>query len=119
MSLISPDKIFASLVGAMGISPAQIQNFVNELVAEVRTMKAEREAFKPAASRAYADVIARLDMQERKIDSILLFLHALPVAPPGAPLAQTRELNGDRHDAIGHEHTDFAHDANGGGSGGE
>jgi hypothetical protein len=84
MSFLNPDKMFASLVNAMGLKPDQIQTFVTELVTELRVMKAEREAFKPAASRAYADVTDRLARVENKIDALMMLLHArgVSISPP-------------------------------------
>lgn len=78
MSLFNPDKVFASLVNAMGLQPQQIQTFVTEIVNELRIWKAEREAFKPAAARAYADIVARLETQDRKIDALATMLHVRP-----------------------------------------
>lgn len=89
MSIFNPDKVFASLVNAMGLQPQQIQTFVTEIVNELRIWKAEREAFKPAAARAYQDIVNRLEIQDRKIDALTMMLH---VRPSGEVLKQ---LNGE------------------------
>lgn len=78
MSLFNPDKLFTSLVGAMGLQPGQIQQFVIEVITEVRELRAERLAFKAGVQAKVPELFVKVDILERKLDSILLFLHAMP-----------------------------------------
>ena len=70
MALFNPEGLVRSLVSAMGLTPEQIQAFINELVAELRDMRADRLAFKPASARAYQDVVQRLDRIDAALDRV-------------------------------------------------
>ena len=72
MALFSPESLVRSLVSAMGLTPEQVQAFVNDLVGELREIRADRLAFKPASARAYQDVVQRLDRIEAKINLMLM-----------------------------------------------
>lgn len=71
MALFNPEGLFRSLVSAMGLTPEQIQGFVTELTNELRDMRADRLAFKPASIRVVAEVRADLARIEAKLDRLL------------------------------------------------
>lgn len=100
MALFDPDKIFRSLVSAMGITPEQVVSLVTEIVTEVRTIRLEREAFKAASARVVADYNARLDRIEATINSIA---NELAMARPRTA-APFREMETDEHGRHGTEH---------------
>lgn len=98
---LSPEAIFRSLVGALGITPKEVVDAVQEVMAEVRTIKAEREAFKMGAAHVVVEFTARLTAQDerlKRIETLLLDLNAKPVA--GATVAPAIPLNGATH--VGH-----------------
>jgi hypothetical protein len=65
MALFDINKLGASLMASMGVSPDQVRAFVVTVLQEVADMKADRLAFKPASQRAYRDVVERLERMER------------------------------------------------------
>jgi hypothetical protein len=64
MALFDPQKLFGSLVSAMGLTPADVVGFVNEVASEVRAIRAERVAFKAACQKTVPDILARLERIE-------------------------------------------------------
>lgn len=78
MALFDAEKIFRNLVAAMGVTPEQITSLIVEVVTEVRTIRAEREAFKAASAKVVPDVLARLERIENKV-AMLCETHGDPV----------------------------------------
>jgi len=77
MALFDAEKIFRNLVAAMGVTPEQITSLIVEVVTEVRTIRAEREAFKAASAKVVPDVLARLTRLEDTCERLDDMLHAI------------------------------------------
>jgi hypothetical protein len=77
MALFDPEKMFRSLVQAMGVSPEQVQQALSLLFSELNTLKAEREAFKAASGEVVAVFIRRLDAQDARLSRIEQLLQVL------------------------------------------
>jgi len=93
MALFDAEKIFRNLVAAMGVTPEQITSLIVEVVTEVRTIRAEREAFKAASARTVPDVLARME----RIEKTVWEMHQIITGVP-RPLLETENHAGNEHD---------------------
>jgi hypothetical protein len=78
VGILDPERMFRSLVGAMGLQPEQIIGFVNEVITELRTIRAEREAFKAACRATVPDIVARLERLEKAVWEIHQSVTGIP-----------------------------------------
>lgn len=101
MALINPEKIFNGLMSAMGVTPEIVTSFVTEIVTEVRTMRAERVAFKAACQQVVPDIIVRLkrveDACERIDDMLRMIRLAVDPAYSTVPAEPAQLSNGVLH----------------------
>jgi hypothetical protein len=92
---IDPEKIMAGLMKSMGVSPDDFVRFITDIQTELREMRADRLAFKPASIRVVQDMTMRMD----RIEALLVNIqHRLP------PLEKPY-TNGEEHERssdIGH-----------------
>ena len=73
---IDPEKILSGLMKSMGISSEDFVRFLTEIQTELREMRADRLAFKPASIRVAQDITSRLDRLESKMNRLLFLLDA-------------------------------------------
>jgi hypothetical protein len=95
---IDPEKIMAGLMKSMGVSPEDFVRFITDIQTELREMRADRLAFKPASIRVVQDMTARMDRIEAKQQCIFDLCQAIGRAYITDPVL-LEELNRERKNA--------------------
>lgn len=97
MALFNPEKIIATLVAGLGLTPGEVRQFVSDIWNEFQTQRAERIAFKAACQKVVPDVVARLERLEQRQREIYDMIHALhtELSGPAVPVIEG-ECNDDR-----------------------
>jgi hypothetical protein len=91
------ETAFRSLVSAMGVTPEAMQEALQFFFTELRTIKAEREAFKVGAGQMVAMFQARLDAQDRQLANMERKLNSLldldpDYVSPLIPYGETHDI---------------------------
>ena len=97
------DTAFRSLVSAMGVTPEAIQEALQFFFTELRTLKAEREAFKVGAGQMVAMFQARLDAHDQQLNRIEAMLDRLTIELPELRHMARLKPNGGDHVLLGHD----------------
>jgi hypothetical protein len=101
------EKMFRSLLGALGVQPQEVLDGLKFVVSEAMTLRQEREGFKSGVQIFVPEVWRRvalldekmqyivdtLERHEKKIDLVLQYLRAPDAAPDTTPVVINGELN--------------------------
>ncbi len=71
MSWLDPEKMVNKLITGLGVNPQDFVAFINGARQEFAEMRADRLAFRPASIQVVADMKARMDRIENKLDMLL------------------------------------------------
>lgn len=72
MALFDAEKIVTNLIRSLGVEPKDFIAFITMARDEFTAIRADRLAFRPASTKAYQDVVARLDQIDAKINLLLM-----------------------------------------------
>ena len=89
--LPNPETIMSGLMKSMGVSVEDFAGFIGTVMTEMRELRADRLAFRPASIKAYQELTARMERMETKLDRAVLMLDAIE-------LKQTNGVSNDERD---------------------
>ena len=69
--LPNPETIMSGLMKSMGVSVEDFAGFIGTVMTEMRELRADRLAFRPASIKAYQELTARMERMETKLDRIV------------------------------------------------
>lgn len=70
MTIFNPETIFRAMMGVLGIAPEDAARNINFVLNELRTIEAERIAFKAGAGKMVQHFNERLDEQDQRLCAI-------------------------------------------------
>jgi hypothetical protein len=92
---LDPEKILAGLMKSMGVSVEEFTGFINTVLTEMRELRADRLAFRPASVKAYKDITERLSVISDQLSVISDRLTAIEALNPRPNTETTHERNID------------------------
>ena len=75
--LPNPETIMSGLMKSMGVSVEDFAGFIGTVMTEMRELRSDRLAFRPASIKAYQELTARMERMETKLDRVVVL--------PGVP----------------------------------